>query len=107
MAALEAEYLQSMEEATMVAKNLGWYRIMEGGQSPEAYAEFKMEHNGSVLPPPSMSVPPSAGCRTKAVSVFYLDWPGSCRKMGNDIWNPGPQGNGGRCVRMWQAGLGW
>ena len=62
MAALEAECSRSMEDAAMVAKNLSRYQIMEEMKSPDAYARFKMEQDGSVF---ATSI-----CRN------YLDWYG-------------------------------
>lgn len=48
--------------SSMVAKNLSRYQIMEEMKSPDAYARFKMEQDGSVF---ATSI-----CRN------YLDWYG-------------------------------
>lgn len=67
MAALEAECPRSMEEATRVATNLSRYQIMEEIQSPEAYARFKIEHDGSVF--------------ATSICKNYLDWYGLGKEL--------------------------
>lgn len=69
MAALEAECPRSMEEAAMIAKNLSRYQIVEDIQSPEDYARYKMEHDGSVF--------------ASSICKSHLDWHG----LGEELLN--------------------